>query len=416
MLNGLDIPATAVRYNQQGHKELCMKGGIYCRQRCFLCGKNLRDDSRRRGCFCPDHPQVAATKRFFVRFPPDIFRNFTSYAEAERFLIGLRYKTDEGSFDSRDYRVSRPMGFANLADKYLAVKRVGVSASHYRNLSRYMQRAKDAWGLTNIKDLGYAEIEDLLVSQSGLSTKTRSNMKSCLHDFWSWVGKRRLIPKPMLPDFPETPFELGWRKIIDKATQEAIIEEVRRLTWDLNPKVWLGIRWLSIYIEMRPGELLKILEDHIDLGLGGFIIPHPKEKRPKFIRLLDEDLDAIRSMPRGLPHLRFFRHGTAVRKGCRPGQSFGEKYLYKWWKRACTNLGVEGVDLYGGTRHSTATALQDRFSPEEIRRNGTRHSSKAFDRYLQARADGALEMAKASTQLTGGAKVVSIEDRLLGGR
>jgi hypothetical protein len=39
------------------------------------------------------------------------------------------------------------------------------------------------------------------------------------------------------------------------------------------------------------------------------------------------------------------------------GQPFGEKYLYKWWKRTCANLGIEDVDLYSGTRHSSATAL-----------------------------------------------------------
>ncbi|MBF0099610.1 MAG: hypothetical protein HQK77_01750 [Desulfobacterales bacterium] len=58
--------------------------------------------------------------------------------------------------------------------------------------------------------------------------------------------------------------------------------------------------------------------------------------------------------------------------------------LYKWWIKACVNLGIENIDLYGGTRHSSTTALREHFSPEQIKRDGTRHSSKAFDRYLQA--------------------------------
>jgi hypothetical protein len=55
----------------------------------------------------------------------------------------------------------------------------------------------------------------------------------------------------------------------------------------------------------------------------------------------------------------------AKRKGvriCRDGR-FGRDYLYKWWKEACRNLEVEGVDLYGGTRHSSARGLREFCSP-----------------------------------------------------
>jgi hypothetical protein len=58
------------------------------------------------------------------------------------------------------------------------------------------------------------------------------------------------------------------------------------------------------------------------------------------------------------------------------------RYLHKWWKKACSNLGIEDLDLYGGTRHSSVTALRENFSQEEIRRSGTLHSTnKALDRY-----------------------------------
>ena len=39
--------------------------------------------------------------------------------------------------------------------------------------------------------------------------------------------------------------------------------------------------------------------------------------------------------------------------------------------KACNNLGIKGVDLYGGTKHSTATALSEFLTPEEIKRGGT---------------------------------------------
>lgn len=82
------------------------------------------------------------------------------------------------------------------------------------------------------------------------------------------------------------------------------------------------------------------------------------------------------------------------------GEKFGNRYFYKWWKTACANLGIEGVDLYGGTRHSTTTALRELFSPEEIRRSGTLHTTnKAFDRYLQVKPDDARNMYQAANDL-----------------
>ena len=52
--------------------------------------------------------------------------------------------------------------------------------------------------------------------------------------------------------------------------------------------------------------------------------------------------------------------------------------------RACKNLGVEDVGLYGGTKHTVATALGQLLSPEEIKRGGTgSKTNKAFDRYFQ---------------------------------
>lgn len=65
------------------------------------------------------------------------------------------------------------------------------------------------------------------------------------------------------------------------------------------------------------------------------------------------------------------------------------------------NLGVEGVDFYGGTRHSTVTVLRDYFSPERIRKDGTLHrTNKAFDRYLQSNSKDAKEIYTTALKLT----------------
>jgi integrase len=334
---------------------------------------------------------------YVVRFGRDVSKWFRDLPDAERFLTGLRYETDKGTFDPRDYAGDKPLSFSNLADQYLKHKAQTVRPRSFANLKNYLARAKAAWVDRNVKTLGYAEIEDFLLAQP-VSQKTRANMRSCLHDLWTWLVKRRIIRSHKMPEFPAVDFELGWRNIIDIPTQQSIIAKIRELSEPINPKVWIGIRWLSIYIGVRPGELLSLREGHINRREGFLVFPHPKEKRPKIIFLLDEDRELLARLPEGLPELRFFRHPAGI-KGCRAGEPFGSRYLWKWWKRACDILGVKDVDLYGGTRHSTVTALGEKLSPEQIRA-GTLHStSKAFERYFQGAARNARIVYQAANTL-----------------
>ena len=266
----------------------------------------------------------------------------------------------------------------------------------------------------NIKEIGYAEIEDFLLAQKlagskkPVSDKTRSNMKSALHDFWVWLRKRRLIRPDQMPEFPETKFELGFRTTIDKETQESVLQKVHDMTFHINPKIWLGIKWLCTYIAIRPGELVRLKEKHIDLGNGYLIIPDPKEKKPKLVPLLDEDIDLIRSIPKGFPELPFFRHLKGL-QSIKENQAFGEKYFYKWWVRACETLGIEGVDMYGGTRHSSAIALRKYRTPEEIKRATMHSTNKAFERYFWMESDDLRDIYSDTTKSRG--EVIKLRKR-----
>jgi hypothetical protein len=65
-----------------------------------------------------------------------------------------------------------------------------------------------------------------------------------------------------------------------------------------------------------------------------------------------------------------------------------------------SSLGIGGVDLYGGTRHSTVTALRQVATPEEIK-NATFHSTnKAFEGYFQIKEDDARSIYLKANQLT----------------
>ncbi len=114
--------------------------------------------------------------------------------------------------------------------------------------------------------------------------------------------------------------------------------------------------------------------------------------------ILDEDVTLFKQIKPGFPRSYFFRHENG-KGGVKKGQKFGEKYFYKWWKRACENLGIEGVDLYGGTRHSSAVALRKNFSPEQIKQGtGTMHqTNKAFERYFRIGAEDIREIYQQSS-------------------
>lgn len=356
-----------------------MKGGIYSDQKCSICGGNLQDDGKKKVC-CPKHPEQTAT-RLRVHFDK-VKRRCRNYEEAQRFLTGLRYKTDENTFDERDYSRERPLSFMTLASKWLEVKRETVKPSSYRNLHNYMMKACDAWGNASIKTIGFGEIEDFLIAHGRqLSSKTIANMRSALHDFFEWLVRREVISKA--PTFPEVRVKLSYRQIIGKESQQAILDEIARIA---PFKVWLGIKWLCTYIAIRPGELVQIREQDIDTENRYIYIHHSKTGETKPVPILDEDIVLFKQVKPGFPRSHFFRHETS-RSGARKGQTFGEKYFYKWWKRACENLGISDVDLYGGTRHSSAVALREHFSPEQIKQGTMHQTNKAFERYFRIGAD-----------------------------
>ena len=322
--------------------------------------------------------------RYIVRFK-QVFKRFDDLREAEQFLNTLRYREGRGEFDERDYQKNQPLGFHTISQQWLKMKDVRCK----RNLINHIRYASQYFQNKNIKEIDYPELEDFFDQlPKHLSDKSKYNIRTTLHTFFAWVVKRNRRAKVRIemPEFPDIPYEMGWRNTVDKQTQQNIIEEVRRISYDINPKIWLGVLFLSTYVNVRPIELIHVKEKDINLDYGIMNVKYNKERKPKMAYLLDDDVELLRSMPRGFPELYFFRHGRG-RSGIRAGEQFGPAYLRKWWKKACENLGVEGVPLYPGTKHSTVIALGETCTPEEIKKYGTGHeTNKAFDRYFQVGA------------------------------
>jgi len=379
---------------------VCMKGNIYCDQPCPICGGKMLYDPRRSGCFCKDHPDIAAAKRFRVRFKKNgktIQRRFSTIAQAEQFLNGIRFKEgDPGeNLDPKDYQRDNPLGFANLVEKWLDLKAKGkISKSQLGNHRRNIGRAVEVFDNRNIKSITDGELEDFVYADhisantgQPITDKTRAEIRSTLNSFFTWACRRERLPMPYIP---HVSFELGWREYVNIDEQLAILDEVWRISKH-NPRIWLGIHILA-HNPIRPGELVKVREGDVFLDEQILMIRYPKEgssrSSGKWAWLWEEEIEILQSLPRALPDVHLFRHVAGV-SGVKAGEPFGPTQFNRWWKRACKNLGIQkNVCVYGGTKHTQMTAVKKVLSPEQIKRGGSQHATdKAMSRYLMAHSD-----------------------------
>ena len=381
-----------------------MKGSIYSNQRCFKCGKSLKYAEGKGVLGCTDHKDIVWNMNCVVRFGTNHTKRFKTVLQAERHLTYLRVQTDKGQFDQREWAKEQPLSFYFLRGKFLSHKsKENICKQQIRHIKNVLKVAGVSWDRYQIKDIAEGEIEDFF---DGLTcgNKTKKNYQTVLHNFFTWVVRReKRRSKIQMPEFPEISFTLAWRNIVSMEDQALILDEIKRLTFHINPRIWLGIKLLSMYPKVRPGEMLKVKEDHINLNEKWIVFPDPKEGVPKFIHLLDEHVRLIKKIrgPKGLPELYFFRHVKAI-SGVAAGVRFGQRQFRTWWNKACGNLNINNVDLYGGTKHSTVTALGKVLTPEQIQRGATGHASDAFKRYMLPDVNEALKATRAVRQIQRG--------------
>ena len=388
--------------------EAVMKGSIHSDQVCPICASKFKSIEPK-GLFCPNHPKSKPTV-FSVRFGHKIHKRFDSYEVALQFLTGLRFQEGSGRFDPRDYQIkAKPLSFSLLAQEWLGMKAGQLRPKSLSPLRMAVRRASQAWGEANIKSIRYAQVEDFIKGLN-LAPKSKAEILAALKQLWAWAAARYEVPP--LSSWPVLPRpEMKFRKTISMAEQEAILAEVKKLTISSRPRSWLAIKWLATYISIRPAEMLSLTESQVDRQRGLLIIPHPKERKPKVVPLLEEDLELLRDYPEEHPSLPFFRHEGHAPNGM-AGLPLGQKRLYRDWKAACHNLGIEGVDLYGGTKHSTAMGLRTVASFEEVRKMTGHTTNKAFDRYLRLEGETMKELYGRRRELLspGNALVTENED------
>lgn len=370
-----------------------MQGSITTRQKCPVCKGSLAHDERRHGCFCPAHPQIGATK-FIVRFPGGIFTNHSDYNAAAQQLNYLRHEKGarQQRFNADDYRAAKPNSFGALAGRYLKRKEQRAS---YRDIKRYIERAAVHFGATNVREINGADIEDYLFSLIGITEKTRANHCSQLSDFWKWcLARGNIITLAEMPIFPKIEFDLGYRKITDWETQSKVLE---KLAENPNPKVWFACELLRTYTALRPEDLRRVSEG--SLNEADFLtVTNPTKLKNRFkrIKLVPDHAEEWRRLRREYPahpDMPFFRH-TSGKGGIQADEIFGKDFLRKQWTKAAEAVGLFGVSLYPGTKHTTATETAQLYGKQSAL-DASGLTNKAFERYCQVEEEGAFETVTA---------------------
>ena len=70
---------------------------------------------------------------YIVRFGRDASKWIRDLPEAERFLTGLRYETDKGTFGLPGYAGDKLLSFSNLADQHLKHQQQAVRLRSFAN-------------------------------------------------------------------------------------------------------------------------------------------------------------------------------------------------------------------------------------------------------------------------------------------
>jgi integrase len=271
------------------------------------------------------------------------------------------------------------------------LKNSTVNAYHSR-----LCRIIDTIGISrDASSIRYRHVHEFLY-KSGGAPKSIYDSYTIFKEMIEWAfDMGDITAKPKWPPFDFSPeHDMKRRKTVDKATQARILHDIYIREWNIRPRLYLAIRFLSTYISLRPSELLHIKEKDLDREMGLLTITcHKTSRRPKVLRLLPQDIGIFRELPRGMPDMPLFRYDVPC-GAIRAGTGFGQGTFYRAWKRSCKNLGISEVDLYGGTRHSSAIALyKDAGVPvEEIKKATGHKTSIAFTRYFKLDIDDVVEI------------------------
>jgi len=350
---------------------MSMKGGIYTKEDCPVCGQNFVNTGS--DLRCVEH--LTRPRRLYVRLYSEelhkhvsIFSDsrgnvFSSYEQANRILTKIRAEIDAGTFDVTRYVAEKvkPLRFENWADAWLSAKETEVargrlSPSYQKELRRFVKIFKTYFGKTDIRDIKAKTVYLFSLTLTG-SPKTTRNIMSCLHAMLA--DAKRWGDTGGIPDFPKIEVPEPDIRTIDLNQQDALIQAIS----DPMDRTYI----LFTAREMvRPSETRALWWEDIDFQHSRVTIrrhfslnelkPTTKAKQIKRLPLDGEVKAELERLPRHIKSPFVFQKG---------GRPYSESYARKLWNRIAGEMGIR-VSLYQGTRHSSATEAVDRVGMDRV--------------------------------------------------
>lgn len=350
---------------------LCMRGGIYTKERCPLCGEKFIKAGT--DLQCPIH-QTRPRRVYLVLYSKELGKHmklysdshgtpFSSYEQAHRILTKIRAEIDAGSFDPSRYvpQKLKPLQFINYSAKWLKDREVEVekrvlSPSYQKEMRRFVKLFQDHFGSMDIRDITTRQVKEFYLSLNG-SPKYISNILSVLHKMLTdAMDYGDIVKMAKFPEFdiPEADF-----RTIDLDQQGAIIAAIP----DPMDRAYM----LFTAREMvRPSETRGLFWEDIDFKHDRVTIRRhfslnelretTKSKRIKILPLDTEVKDTLSRLPRHIRSPFVFQ---------KDGVPYSESYGRKLWNRVTEEMGID-ISFYQGTRHSSATEAVNRVGMDVV--------------------------------------------------
>ena len=309
----------------------------------------------------------------------------TDRETARRILEAIRAKVAEGQpleevlagYMPPD---SRPNLVPTWLERWLEVKRAEAAAgerspTYFRELERYA-RPRGYFSFfqgTSIYELSYGVLEDwsLWMAGRGLSPKSRRNALGAFRSFLGWLKRRRELRE--IPEMPHVKVDEYLPRVLSIEDQDRVLAEI--------PEAERGIFLALAHLGIRPGEARALdVADYrdgwlmVDKAVKGPGANAPirgtKTGKGKRLPVSDELREWIEEHVDPVGRLQ----GTLLFVNPRTGGRYTHYALRDTWRRATAAVGIEGVKLYEGTKHTMATDAIRRGVPERALQTFLGHS------------------------------------------
>ena len=372
-----------------------MKGGIYTKEHCPICGRLYRHLAN--GIICIEH-QTRPRKVFIsiyskqTKKAEEIYSNsrgeaFGSYQEAERLLSIIRGEIDaHGDFDVTKYISAKvkPLKFVNWVREWLSRKELETekglkSPSYLKTVRVYVVKYAAFFKETDIREIGTKSVNDFYLSLHG-SPHYIKNILDCLrkmmHDALDWGDIYQVLkfPKIYVPEPTILTIDIDQQdaiinSITDQMERAFILFTARVMLRPCEPR---ALYWTDLDFKHHR----VIIQRHFSLNK---IRPATKSRNNK-IRPFDNEVEqALLALPRHITSPFVFWKG-------KDGRPFSESWARKVWKKYAMQLGIS-TGLYCGTKHSSATEAADRVGVDAVQEYLGHTSRKTTLKYVQNNPD-----------------------------